>query len=68
MKRNDLTLAARQDIAKADPTAPPLSRLTSIDSLGHEELEEILDPRAVVPDQPYSLRQGSEKVLGQTEF
>src|SRR5207249_7269452 len=68
MKRNDLTLPARQDIAKADRTAPPLARLTNIYSLGYEQLEELLNPRAVVPDQPYPLRQGSEKVLGQTEF
>src|SRR5438132_691548 len=36
MKRNDLTLSTRQDIAKAEPAAPSLSRLTSIDSLGRK--------------------------------
>lgn len=68
MQGDDVALASRQDIAEGHPAAASLTLQTRVDLTQRQQFQDILDPRAVIPDNADTLRQNGEELLGQPKL
>src|SRR5262245_21592634 len=68
MECDDLAMVSGQYIAEGGPTAPSLALQSDIEVVVDQELEDGLDPRAIIPDEAHSLRERGKVVFRHAKF